>query len=89
MSDETGGSSKKKKKVEVTVNNEDDEAIHSHLSELDKELKRSRFDEGKVARLLSLTFASRRKLMLDLTANVRVSSALRKYPCFKRPLFVS
>ena len=68
---------------------EDDEAIQSHLSVLQKEGKKSRIDEGKVTRLMSLTFASRRNTMLSLTANTRVTTTLQNYPFFKKPIYVS
>ena len=64
----------------------DDEAVQSHLSELVKELKRKSYDDEKIARLLSLTFAARRNEMLSQPANSRISSGLQKYRCLNRPI---
>lgn len=66
----------------------DEDAVQSHLSELAKELKRKSYDDEKTARLLSLTFAARRSEMLSQPANSRISSALQKYRCLNRPVFL-
>ena len=59
------------------------------MKELEKELKKNRFDDSKVTRLMSLTFAMRRSTMLSLRADVRIVTTLRKYPCLNKPIFVS
>ena len=68
---------------------DDDEAIQSHLNELGKEAKKNSFDEAKVARLMSLTFTSRKNVMLSLTANIRITSTSQQYPFLKKPIYVS
>ena len=67
---------------------DDNEAIDSHLSELIKESKKNKWDDDKVVRLLSLTYACRRRRMNTEAANTRIATSLSKYPCFKKPVYV-
>ena len=82
---------KKKKKVatEVVTVDDDDEAVESHIKELRKEVKKNRMDNNKIVRLLSLSYAKRRDEMMSESAVTRVSSTIQKYPCFKKPRYVS
>ena len=68
---------------------DDEESIVHHKNELEKEVKKKNPDDNKLARLMSLTFASRRRSFLEKTANTRVSDAISIYPCLMRPIFVS
>ena len=69
---------------------DDEEAMKLHLDELDKELrKKGPMDSDKVTRLLSLTYGTRRRSTLSVSATTRVSTTLGKYDCFKKPIFVS
>jgi hypothetical protein len=76
-------------KVVDTYESDDDEAIQSHLSELQKELKKKKQDYDKIVRLLSLTFSCRKGDTLSRPANTRITSTLKNYPCLKDPIFVS
>ena len=82
----------KRKKVSAASASDvedDSEAIQSHIKELEKELKRNNYNEVKVSRLMSLTFTTQRSAMLSQRANVRIMPTLQKYPCLKKPIFVS
>ena len=84
----------KKGRTKTTTNedqtSDDEAAVEVHLSELTKELKRKHNQDGdKISRLLSLTFTSRRSLMMTRPANARISSSLQEYPCFKSSLYVN
>ena len=68
---------------------DDEESVQMHLSELNKELKRKNYDKEKVARLLSLTYSSRRTTMLSHSASICVDSLLQSFPCLRCPIFVS
>ena len=89
-----GNSAKRRKTSSVSENSheeddDDDEAIECHMTELAKETKKTHPDEAKVARLMSLTFCSRKKIMMTLTANSRVMATIEKYSVMKKPLYVS
>ena len=86
-----GNSAKRRKTSSVSdeEDNDDDEAIECHMTELAKETKKTHPDEAKVARLMSLTFCSRKKIMMTLTANSRVMATIEKYSVMKKPLYVS
>ena len=62
---------------------DDDEAVESHIKELRKD------GNDKIVRLLSLSYAKRRDEMMSESAVTRVSSTIQKYPCFKKPRYVS
>ena len=83
---------KKEKTPGSSSTNEDDgddaEAMEQHLSELGKEVKKKNPDSDKVARLLSLTYSTRRTYMMSQTASTRTSAALQQYECLKKPIFV-
>lgn len=83
----------KRGKVKATTSedqtSDDEAAVEAHLSELTKELKRKHNqDVDKISRLLSLTFTSRRTLMMTSPANARISSSLQEYPCFRSSLYL-
>ena len=80
---------KKKRKQSLSVDSEDEEAIQSHLHELKMEVKKKKADDEKVARLMSLTYVSRNREILALSASTRVGTALKEYPCLMKPIFVS
>ena len=71
----------------VSDSADDEEAVTLHLTELKKEVKKNRPDDSKLARLLSLTYTSRRNDLIAQTANARISAL--EYPCLKKPVFVS
>lgn len=68
---------------------DDAEAVESHIKELRKEMKKNKMDNDKIVRLLSLSYVKRRDEMMSESAVTRVSSTIRKYPCFKKPIYVS
>ena len=78
----------KAKKLCVPEESDDEEAGKLHLSELQKELKKNKFDYDKVARLLSLTFAHRRHEMAADTATTRIGEVLKRFSCLKKPIYV-
>lgn len=84
-----GPSSKHARSSDNVPEDDDDEAVSSHLTELVKEAKKAKLDESRVARLMSLTFANWRRDMLSLRANARITSTLEKYPCLEKPIFIS
>ena len=84
-------SSKKAKKKERIVENEtptedDDEAVQSHLKELEKEVKKKNMDSDKVTRLLSLTFVSRREGMLSQKISTAFANISRAVSCIEQNL---
>jgi hypothetical protein len=88
-----GNTAKKRKTSSVHEDSreedDDDEAIECHMTELAKETKKTHLNEAKVARLMSLTFCNRKKIMMALTANSRVTATIEKYSMLKKPIYVS
>lgn len=81
----------KKKRPAIDVADtcdDDEEAVDLHSKELEKEAAKKKFDDEKVTRLLSLTYARRRRTMLRVNASTRINETLMKYPFFKKPIFV-
>lgn len=68
---------------------DDEEAVTSHVSELQKEFTKKKQDDNKVARLMSLTHSHRKGDILSKPANIRITATLKAYPCLKKPVFVS
>ena len=75
-------------KVMDAHESDDEEAVRSHLRELQKELKKKKQDYDKIARLLSLTYSCRKSDILSRPANTRITFTLKNYPCLKDPIFV-
>ena len=88
---DSGCVQKKRIPVADTSEQDDDEAaIQEHLRELGKECSRKKItDQDKIVRLLSLTHAARREIMLKITAATRVSDTIEKYGILEVPSYVS
>ena len=87
-------SSHKSKKRKQPLSNpgdgeDDEEAVQSHLCELQKEIKKKKIDNNKVARLFSLTYTFRKGEMLSQPASTRINATLQNYPCLMKPICVS
>ena len=80
--------SKKKKVLHYAVKVRMMKPLKHHLCELGKEMKKSAYDENKLARLLSLTYARRRSDLLSVTASTRISSAIKSSKYLMKPVYV-
>ena len=91
---EVGNGSKRTKistsTTDTSLETDDTDAQTEHTKELKKELTKSKYDHGKLVRLLSLTSKARVKdRNNEKCSTTRFLSTFKKYPCFRSPFFVS